>query len=233
MDHIKESFQRVKQDISFLNQELGFLKKELTETREKIAEICEILIKINKKVGKRASTQEPLKTTSSTHPSTHLTPFKPLKPLNLPISTGNQGVSTDRQTDRQTDKNTENLFEISQKEIQPRSQDTIEDAAKIIDSLDRLKKEIRLKFKRLTEQEVLVFSTIYQLDEEEGHTDYKKVAKRLNLTESSIRDYVGRLIKKGIPVDKKRINNKNISLSISHNLKKIASLSTILKLRDI
>jgi len=233
MDPVKESFQKVKQDIFSLNQELLFLKKELSETREKITDVCEILIKINEKVEKKVSTQQSQKTTSSTHPSTHDTSFKPLKPLNMPISTGNQGVSTDRQTDRQTDKNTTYSFEIPQKEVLPRTQDSIEDAAKIIDSLDNLKKEIRLKFKRLTEQEVLVFSTIYQLDEEEGHTDYKKIAKRLNLTESSIRDYVGRLIKKGIPVDKKRINNKNISLSISPNLKKIASLSTILKLRDI
>ena len=233
MDQIKESFQRVKQDISSLNQELNFLKKELSETREKMTEICEILIKINKNVEKQSSTRKPIKAASSTHPSTHNTSFKPLKPLNMPISTGNQGVSTDRQTDRQTDKNIENPFEIQQKELQSRTQDSIENAAKIIDSLDNLKKEIRLKFKRLTEQEILVFSTIYQLGEEEGYTDYKKVAMRLNLTESSIRDYVGRLIKKGIPVDKKRINNKNISLSISPTLKKIASLSTILKLRDI
>jgi len=57
--------------------------------------------------------------------------------------------------------------------------------------------------------------------------------KKLNLTESSIRDYVRRLIKKGIPIDKNKINNKNIQLSISPNLKKIASLNTILQLRDI
>ena len=99
--------------------------------------------------------------------------------------------------------------------------------------LDNIKKEIRLKFKRLTDQEVLVFSTLYQINEETGPTDYKTIAKKLGLTESSIRDYIGRLIKKGIPVDKKRINNKIIQLSISQNLKKIASLPTILQLRDL
>ena len=69
---------------------------------------------------------------------------------------------------------------------------------------------IRLKFKRLTEQELLVFSKLYQLDEEMGHSDYKTLSQKLNLTESSIRDYIGRLIKKGIPVVKNKINNKNI-----------------------
>ncbi len=103
----------------------------------------------------------------------------------------------------------------------------------MLDSLDNIKKEIRLKFKRLTDQEILVFTTLYQIDEETGPTDYKTIAKKIGLTESSIRDYIGRLIKKGIPVDKKRINNKIIQLSISQNLKKIASLPTILQLRDL
>jgi len=109
----------------------------------------------------------------------------------------------------------------------------MKDAAKILDSLDSLKKEIRIKFKQLTDQEILVFSAIYQLEEEHGPVDYKALAEKLNLTESSIRDYIGRLLKKGIPVEKKRINNKQIQLGISQSLKKIASLSTILQLRDI
>jgi len=92
---------------------------------------------------------------------------------------------------------------------------------------------LRLKFKRLTDQELLVFSTIYQLDEEIGYSDYKSISTKLKLTESSVRDYVGRLIKKGIPVEKTKINNKNIQLNISQNLKKIASLNTLLHLRDI
>ena len=78
-----------------------------------------------------------------------------------------------------------------------------------------------------------MFSTIYQLEEEQGQVEYKTISNKLNLSQSSIRDYVGRLILKGIPVEKKRINNKTILLSISQDLKKIASLSAILKLRDI
>ena len=80
---------------------------------------------------------------------------------------------------------------------------------------------------------MLVFSTIYQLEEEKGYTDYKSISNKLNLTESSIRDYIGKLIKKGIPIDKNKVNNKNIQVSISDNLKKIASLQTILHLRDL
>ena len=110
---------------------------------------------------------------------------------------------------------------------------TPDNAVEILESLDNIKKEIRLKFKRLTEQEILVFSTLYQLEEENGYTDYKTISDRINLSESSIRDYIGRLIKKGIPVDKTKVNNKTIHLSISKNLKKIASLHTILQLREL
>ena len=232
MDLVQEAFQRVRQDINSMKEELTLLRKGLTETRTRMIEMCEILAKLGKNKEESSkiepvefSTQDVQKTATSTHPSTHNQSFNALKPQNTGISTGNEGVSTDRQTDRQTDKNKENSLE--------NSQNPINNAAEILDSLDNIKKEIRLKFKRITDQELLVFSTIYQLDEEQGHADYKMLSGRLKLTESSIRDYVQRLIKKGIPVEKKRINNKSIILNISQNLKKIASLSTILQLREL
>jgi len=232
MDEIKNAFQKVKRDIEILYQGLSNIKSELGETRQEMIKICQILKEINEKAlekpPKSTPTQTPKKPTPSTHPSTHNYPLEVLKHQNRPISTGNQGVPTDRQTDRQTDN--KQGFKLKTEE---KTGNSIDDAAKILDSLDNIKKEIRLKFKRLTDQEILVFSTLYQIDEETGPTDYKTIAKRLNLTESSIRDYIGRLLKKGIPVDKKRINNKIIHLSISQNLKKIASLPTILQLREL
>ena len=224
MDLLKEAFQNVKQDIDSIKEEISFLRKSLVETRESMIKMCEILKKLEQKAEKTHSTHKVQIPATSTHPSTHNKPFNLLNSQNLGISTGNEGVSTDRQTDRQTDK---------KEVIGPKNQDSIDNAAEILDSLDNIKKEIRIKFERITEQELLVFSTIYQLDEEQESVDYKILSRRLNLTESSIRDYVQRLIKKGIPVEKKRINNKTIILSISQNLKKIASLSTILQLRGL
>lgn len=127
----------------------------------------------------------------------------------------------------------QNLSQNHQNTLSQSNMDSIEKAANILDSLDDIKKEIRLKFKRLTEQEVLVFSTMYQLDEEVGYSDYKMLSERFNLSESSIRDYVARLIRKGIPVEKNKLNNKSVQLNISSNLKRIASLSTILQLRNL
>ncbi|MCK5044064.1 hypothetical protein KAR52_03625 [Candidatus Pacearchaeota archaeon] len=132
---------------------------------------------------------------------------------------------TNRQTDTFTDKQVNQFIS--------KDENSIDNAIVVLNSLDAIKKEIRLKFKRLTEQELLVFSQLYQLDEEFGHSDYKTLSNKLKLSESSIRDYIGRLIKKGIPVEKNKINNKTINLCISQNLKKIATLSTILQLRDL
>ena len=218
MDKIKEAFEKVREDIEFLNQEISSLQENMFEIKNLINNLTE-------EIHENQSFNTPTHPTHiPTHP-THNLSLNDLKEQNMPCSTGNQGVPTDRQTDRQTDQHIEKEGFFLQNHI--------EKASEILDSLDSLKKEVRLKFKRLTEQEWLIFSTLYQLEEEAGNVDYRLLSKRLNLTESSIRDYIGRLIKKGIPVDKKRINNKNIVLSVSSNLKKIASLNTILQLREI
>jgi biotin operon repressor len=240
MDHIKEAFQKVKEDISSLTQDINSLQLNLTENKEKINEIFKIIKQILEKKDishkkqpfesdSSFSTNRHIIPTPSTHPSTHNSPLEPLKPQNMPISTGNRGVPTDKQTNRQTDTSTDEQA----KKLLLKGKNSIDDAIEVLNSLDSIKKEIRLKFKRLTEQELLVFSQLYQLDEEFGHSDYRTLSHKLNLSESSIRDYIGRLIKKGIPVEKNKINNKTVNLCISKNLKKIATLSTILQLRDL
>ena len=259
MDLIREAFQKVKQDTDLLSQEIDSLKTKLTEMNWALLRLWEEVRKLRltstqkpvfiqnipKKEILLPSTHSSTIQTPSTHSSTHNALFKALKSQNLGISTGNEGVPTDRQTDRQTDRHIEKGPEIplikpiqiipylSSSQEQELKTDPIQNAAKILDSLDSLKKEIRLKFKRLTEQEILVFSTLYQLNEEAGFAEYKTLAQKLNLTESSIRDYIARLINKGIPVEKTKINNKTIQLKVADSLKKVASLATILKLRDL
>jgi len=220
-------FREIVKDIILQIHELNFniisIKSEIEEMK--------YLTNLNVINTPSSSTHTPISSTQNLSfkiDSINLNKKEPLehpKDRNIGFSTGNRGVPTDRQTDRQTD------TWIEKRGISPKN--SIESASEILESLDNLKKEIRLKFKRLTEQEIIIFSTIYQQEEEFGYSDYKSVSTVLKLTESSIRDYVGRLIKKGIPVEKKKINNKTIHLNISQSLKKIAPLSTILKLRDI
>lgn len=228
-DQIKTAFQKVKQDIDSIKEEIKILNQFLSSNQESLTNLAKTVSELSSKIGPNKEnphntsyqnhpTDYSQNQTVSTHNPAHNLPFKPLNSQNMGFSTGNGGVPTDRQTNQQTNQQTE--------------KGSFNDAIEILSSLDNIKKEIRNKFKRLTEQEFIVFSTIYQLSEEDS-ADYRSIAIKLNLTESSIRDYVGRLIKKGIPVEKIKINNKMVKLSISEKLTKIAPLSIILQLRDI
>jgi cell division septum initiation protein DivIVA len=228
MDQIKEAFQKVKQDISSLEEEISLIKQYLHENGEKLTSLDNKIQNLTQKIGENLQNIPPQNPTynlpNSTVPTdnpTHNLPFEALKAQKLSISTGNDGVPTNKPTNQQTNQHIENERE-----------EVFGTALEVLNSLDNIKKEIRHKFKKITDQEFLVFSTIYQM-EQEGEVDYRSVAKKLNLTETSIRDYVGRLIKKGIPVEKTKINNKMINLSISDNLKKIAPLPVILQLREL
>jgi hypothetical protein len=228
MDQIKEAFQKVKQDIASLDEEISLIKQYMKENQEKLAFLDQKVQDFTQKIDKTLQTtlitpptQNPQNSTVPTDNPTHNLPFEALKPQKLAFSTGNEGVPTNKPTNQQTNQHIEN-----------KGNEVFDNTLEVLNSLDNLKKEIRHKFKKITDQEFLVFSTIYQM-EQEGEVDYRSVSKKLNLTETSIRDYVGRLIKKGIPVEKTKINNKMVKLSISENLKKIAPLPVILQLRDL
>jgi len=233
MKKIKEAFHKVKEDFYSLDNKTDSIQESMANLKQEMLNLCNLFEKFNKRLNIletiKTSTHKPEKKTFNIYSSTRNIPLKPLEEENKEISTGNGGVSTDRQTDRQTDTKTQNNVFVKEGD----KLTAMEKASDVLKSLNNIKKELRFKFKNLTEQEMLVFSTIYQLDEEKNPCDYKTLANKLNLTESSIRDYVGRLIKKGILIDKKKINNKTICLKISENLKKIAPLSTLLRLREI
>ncbi len=240
-EQIRAAFMKVKQEMDYLKGEISLLKLEILGLKDMLiklqntqnrGEIPSVYISTD---SKHTSTYP----ATSTHTSTVPQEIEGLKYPNLGISIGNEGASTDRQTDRQTDKSPEIPPEIPfethiEKPTKITMETDIQKASKILDSLDKLKREIRFKFKKVTQQEMLVFSTIYQLEEQDpDKVTYKEVAVRLSLSESSIRDYVQRMINKGIPIKKHKINNKKLILSISSNLKKIAPLSTIIQLREL
>jgi len=222
-EQIKLAFIRAKQDIDFLGNEITQIKKEIHEIKQFLNDFADSTVRqIN-------STHSATSTDTSTVPQE----IGGLKYPNLSTSTGNEGASTDRQTIRQTDNYTENQG-ISPNLAHSSMDSDIQKASDILDSLDQLKKEIRLKFKRITNQEMAVFSTIYQLEEQNKQpTNYRETALKLGLSESSIRDYVQRMMNKGIPIKKQKINNRKIILSISTELKRIATLNTIIQLRGL
>jgi len=228
MDPIKEAFQKIKEDMNKLKEDIDSIRKTISLQQTD-----------RPTTNTKNQTENPSQQTPNTSPTQNPTDNLSLKPLKTPISsisTGNEGVPTDRQTDQQTDNSTGNRgvkFAQSSKPPHQSHLTKLQNITEFLNSLDTIKKELRSKIKKLTNQEMLVFSTIYQLEEEGFIVDYSLLAQKLTLTESSIRDYSQRIIKKGLPLEKYKENNKKILLSIPQDLKKIATLNTIFQLREI
>ncbi|MFA5856635.1 MAG: hypothetical protein WC867_04705 [Candidatus Pacearchaeota archaeon] len=230
--HINSTYNRYPTDTPTVPQEIGGLKNQIlgfSTGNEGVPTDRHIDQQTNQQTDKIPNNND----------------FKAYKPnLTHPLS----GFNTDfnskpiiiQQSNQQTD-NTPNseTFKaykpnLTNNNENPSIETNIKEASLILDSLDRLKKEIRHKFKQITSQEMVVFSTIYQLEEREPNkTTYKEIASILRLSESSIRDYVLKMIKKGIPIRKEKVNNRLVILSISPDLKKVATLSTIIQLREL
>jgi len=245
-EEVKKAFDKVKSDIFSLGNEISQLKLDILDTKNQLNQLIEI--QNQRLLAQITSANNPTHTPKI--PTVGITPTDNptvpmeaggLKYLNFDTSIGNGGVPTDKPTNQQTDNPThfslhedEKYEQITTKMPLKSLSQHIYDASEILDSLDSLKKEIRLKFKGMTTQEMLVFSTIYQLEQQypEG-LEYSQIAQKLKLSSSSIRDYTQRLISKGIPILKEKVNNKKILLKISPELKKIATLDTIIKLRDL
>lgn len=236
-DKLKEAFQKVKEDIDNLYYNYQHLNTELADIKTLIAHQSnefKILVQaqkehiqdLKKALNEQINRTQEIKTEvrpkfdtpsfpvdTSTDTPAHNLPLEALKSQISNISTRNKGVSTDRQTHRQTD-------------------NTLNQIPEVLESLTKIKEEVRIKFKSLTKQEIAIFALMYQLEDQGLQVDYHLLAQKLSITESSVRDHIARIIRKGIPVEKMKENNKKVILKISKNLKEIASLDTILKLRE-
>ncbi len=219
-DPIKESFLKVKEDVLSIKDAINILSDELTSIRNNLD-----LFNRTLKELKTQTDRQTIPTDRQINP-TDKQPSQTLFPHKTEVSIGNRGVPTDRQTDQQTDRQTLKfaLSDISQ---------TTNSASTILNSLDNLKSDLRTKFKKLTPQELNIFSLIYQLEDQGIVVDYPLLAQKTSLSQSSIRDYVLKLISKGIPLDKTKENNKAIVLSIPQDFKKLASLDAVLRLKEL
>ena len=245
-DPIKEAFSKIKQDISGLQEQLTalhsnilWLSNQLEDVNRTLQNIKSTPNLLNSPETPRDPAENPNKQTNRqtnpTSPSfpTDNLPLYGLKEPNTSISTGNEGVPTNSQTVKQTDANQANSIENAQNASKTDRITQIQRVSDMLESLDNIKKEIRSDFKHLTKQEMAVFAAIYSLEEQGFVVDYSLISQKLSLSESSIRDYCQRIIKKGIPLAKSKENNKKVIVGISPELKKIASLQTILSLREL
>ncbi|UZE93726.1 MAG: hypothetical protein IB618_03080 [Candidatus Pacearchaeota archaeon] len=209
---VRESFSKIKEDMLFFQQEIMILKQE-------IEEIKRILL----------SSTPPAQARHTTHNTADNLMNYSLKQANFQSSIGNEGVPADRQHtyDRQ-------ITPLKRTpETASKRPEYSQEINQLSDILDTLRQDLGEKFKTLTNKEFLIFSVLYTLEEELEKVTYSDIAQRTGLTESSIRDYVVRLIHKGIPVIKEKINNKIIILKIPRELKDLATLDKLSKLKGL
>ncbi len=203
MDIIKEAFQRAKADILRLQEQLSALKEEIAELKETFQHL--------------ASDQQ---TNKHENPTRETSEYRLLSSNNQ-FSTGNRGVPTNKQTNKQTNQHSSN-----------EEPNRITQVAAAIESLSSFHHELKNQIKQLTKQEMAVYSSIYQLESEGFAVDYLLLASRLKLSEISIRDYIFKIIKKNLPLNKQKSHNKKVILSIPKELKTAVSLSALLNLRE-
>ncbi|MEM1535734.1 MAG: winged helix-turn-helix domain-containing protein [Candidatus Pacearchaeota archaeon] len=210
-DKLKEAFDRVKQDIFELKQEINLLKAQIDQIYSFLAQIKQIQESntFQQKI-QHIDTSFFAKTAKNEELS-----------LNFQSSKGNEGVPTDQQTNRQTP-NRQPTDELKRTFYVSSSQSK----EAIINNL----KFFQRKFQDLTKQEFFIFSALYILSEKRKVT-YKDIALKTNLSESSVRDYVLRLIKKGVPIMREKLNNKQILLEVPREFRELMPLDVLAKIR--
>jgi DNA-binding MarR family transcriptional regulator len=99
-------------------------------------------------------------------------------------------------------------------------------------NLEALEEDFSKLFKNLTDREFSVFMAIYELEKQFNETNYSQIANRLNLTETTVRGTVNRLISKNLPVSKERLFNSKTSLSLKKDFHNLNLLSKLVRLRQ-
>jgi hypothetical protein len=78
------------------------------------------------------------------------------------------------------------------------------------------------RFKDITNQEFMVFLTIYQLEEDLGRgVTYEELSSKLKLSTGCIRSYTSSIIRKQLPLEKRKINNRMVVLTIPQNFREL------------
>lgn len=82
-------------------------------------------------------------------------------------------------------------------------------------SLTQIKQQLSQKFENLRKKELAVYLTIYQLEDDLAKDiTHAELSKELNITEDAIRGYISRILQRGIPLTRKKVNNRITVLSI-------------------
>ncbi|MBS3174683.1 hypothetical protein J4440_02275 [Candidatus Woesearchaeota archaeon] len=221
-ENIKQSFSKVKEDMSLLSKEVKLQKEVITIQNEAIKRLSQSISDLSLRINKILKNLEPktpenppnhLINQSFNHLITNQSPNQqnslkePIKPNNE-VSIGNNGVN-------QSFNHLINQQSINNQSFnQPNNQITLQDP-----NFLALRSNLEGIFRRLSKQELKLFLTVYQLEDEKNETNYTNIAQKMELSEHCIRSHISALIKKNAPLIKKRLNNRTNLMFIRPDFK--------------
>jgi len=98
------------------------------------------------------------------------------------------------------------------------------------DTLPEMKEDLTNRFRSLTKQQFVVFSTIYTLEEDlKRAVTHQDIAKAAKLSQSAVRQYVSELLTKGIPLIKQKSANNQVFLSVPQEVRSLTLYEKLLK----
>lgn len=192
---------KIQEAFNKVKKDILELREEISSIKNQIKDLFDLVEKICK--GSEKIQHIPLERNLKKKKINELSP-------NFHFSIGNEGVPTDKQTDRQTDRQTLGTS-----------------SALFLEDLRLLQRKIQ----QLTRQEFLVLSTLYLLGNERKYVTYRDIALKTKLSESSIRDYIAKLVRKGVPIQKEKFNNKQVILKIPSEFRELAPLDLLIRMR--
>lgn len=100
--------------------------------------------------------------------------------------------------------------------------------------IEEIKQNLNKVFQTLTNREFKVFMTVYSLEEQHNSpTTYAELAHNLDLSTSSIRDYISELMRKGAPIKKEKSRNGIAYVSVLPEFKSLNLISKLIAFRNM
>ncbi len=100
--------------------------------------------------------------------------------------------------------------------------------------IEEIKQSLNKIFLTLTNREFKVFMAVYSLEEQHSSpTTYAELAQNLDLSASSIRDYISELMRKGAPLKKEKSRNGLAYVSVLPEFKSLNLISKLIAFRNM
>jgi hypothetical protein len=218
--NIKNSFLKVKQDFAEFTNELESIKKQLLANSELLNQLITRLDTIEK-------AQKEAKNSVSTGNEGVNQSINHLINQSITNQSLNQSLDQNQSINVKNDEITRNegVNQSFNQSINHQSFNHLINQTAQEMSIKEVTNDINKTFLMLSKQELKLFLTIYQLEDEGLEASYKNVSQRMQLSEHCIRSHLSSLLKKNVPILKRRMNNHTNLLSVSKefralNLKK-------------